>query len=368
LAAAGAAAIAGVLGLRRLWPARMVAASASVTALALVVAVVLAMPALQAYLAALALGVLVAPCAVTCARAAFGVPDAERGRWRWSSHVIALVVAGAALGVARLDVRLDIAGYGLRYLPSPARDDLAAMARYLPPPQSFAIRVRGEPGFVTRPDVLGAFARITAAAREDPAVRAASSLADLVARVHRVFNDDRPELERVPDDRALIGRYLALAYSPGFRRFVDRPLATAAIWVDLDSTAPSDALRVHRLLTDALAAHPVPQATVDPPAGDAMALVRSMRAVVALARAGVGVLALSAIGLVPLLGAIGAAHALAVAALSTAAAAGCLGWVGGALDLVTVPGLLAVAVAGLLGGAVTAAGRRAEIGAGRKAV
>jgi hypothetical protein len=359
LSAAGALGITTVIGLHGAWPARAAALLALAQALALAVTAALAPPLLCPFFTALAVGVLLAPHAVTWARVALAVAGDERPRrWAWPSHVVALVVAGAALGAVRLDLRLDQFGYGRRYLPPPARADLEALARRFPPPASFAVRVRGNAGFVTRPEVLAAFEQVTATARRDPAVTSATSLADLVKRVHRAFNDDRPEFERLPDEPGLVGRYLALAYSPGFRRFVDRPLAATAIWVSAGSPAPAEVAGVHRTLVDALAAHPVPGAATDPPAGDAMEVLRASRTAAALARGGVIALLLAGVGFLPVVGGVAAAHAVAVAALSTAAAAGCLGWLGAALDLVTLPGLLAVGMAALLSAGITAAARR----------
>jgi hypothetical protein len=369
LAGVSGAALAGTLAaLRMPWPLRTAAALALGSATALAVVAATSGPSVAPFFGATAAGALVAPFVAAWARAAVG-PVPTRTWGRWPRHVLAVIVLGAALGAARLDLRLDAFGYGLRYLPSPARDDLAAMARDFPPPVSFAVRVRGESGFVARPGVLPAFERVTDAMRGLPGVTSATSLADLVKRVHRAFNDDRAEFERLPDEPGLTGRYLALAYSPGFRRFVDRPLAGAAIWVSVAPPALGDVTRAHASLVATLAAHPIPGATVDPPSGDAMALLRAGRTVTALVRGAVAALLLGALAFVPIMGGLGAAHALVVAVASAGALAGALGWIGIPLDLVSLPALVALALAVLLGAAVTGAAeaRSAAITAGRKA-
>jgi len=355
LAGVSAAAVAVTLaGSRTPWPLGTAVGLTLGSALALAVVAVTSDPIVLPFFGAAAAGVLVAPFVAASARAAVA-PVPTKAWGRWPSHVLAVIVLGATLGVTRLDLRLDAFGYGLRYLPSPARDDLAALARDFPPPVSFAVRVRGESGFVAQPDVLPAFEQVTDTMRRDPAVTSATSLADLVKRVHRAFNDDRAEFDRLPEEPGLTGRYLALAYSPGFRRFVDRPLGSAAIWVSVAPSALADVTRAHASLAAALAAHPIPGATVDPPSGDAMALLRAGRTVTALVRGAVAALLLGALAFVPIVGALRAAHALVVAVASACALAGALGWIGIPLDLVSLPVLVAVALAVLLGTAVKGA-------------
>ena len=94
--------------------------------------------------------------------------------------------------------------------------------RLFPPPASLALRARGAPGFVAAPEALYALDAVADAARADPSVRSAMSIADVVKMVNRAFHDERPEFFAIPGDRAMAGRYLALAYSPAFRRFLDR--------------------------------------------------------------------------------------------------------------------------------------------------
>jgi hypothetical protein len=225
-----------------------------------------------------------APVRALWLAAAAGAPAAVLAGWllrgpstpmpRGLSHRV--LASGAAVialvGVARLGCSLGLIGYAERYLPAP-RGGRRAVRRLFPPPASLAVRVRGAPGFVTAPEVLHALMAQANAASADPAVRSAMSIADVVRMVHRAFNDERPEFFAIPDDAGLVGRYLALAYSPTFRRFLDRGFTRTALWVQIDGERPADIERVAARLHAAAAARPVPGATVDPPAGDAAVLL-----------------------------------------------------------------------------------------------
>jgi hypothetical protein len=300
---------------------------------------------LRPFALALAAGFLVGPLVALLLRRVFViVPEARRAAL--PSHVVALFVLGTSFGIARLELDLHPFGLGLRYLPAAAADDLGALARHFPPPTTFAVRIHGDPGVVARPEVLRALERITATTGGDPAVQSATSLADLVRRVHKTFNDERPEFDRIPDDRALISRYLALAYSPGFRRYVDRPLATTAIWIMVRRSASlADVRRVHDTLSNALWSRPIPTGLFDPPAGDGVALLRYAWAAEALVRAAIAALVITA-GLCVLVipaAQVGCACLAATAALL--ATIGMLGWMGLALDLFTIPASFALALA-----------------------
>jgi hypothetical protein len=335
LAAAAVAAGAGRRG----------AAGTILAASALAGALVAAPPA-RAFWVAAAAGALLAAAANELARLVFGpVSLRALAGGRAARLVAAVLAAGALLGLARLRCSFALLGYGERYLPAAAAADLAAVRRLFPPPLSLAVRVRGEPGFVTAPEVLHALDAAAEAARADPAVRSAMSIADVVKMVHRAFNDGRPEFLAIPDERALVGRYLALAYSPAFRRFVDRAFADTALWVQVDGDRPADLERVLRRVERVLAGRPPPGATVDRPAGDGAV-------VLVMARVARGVAGSAALALLVAAGAAAAivrwragASALAAGALAAAVGAGVLGWTGQAVDLVSLPLLAGVAVA-----------------------
>jgi predicted RND superfamily exporter protein len=313
-----------------------------------------------------ALGVGAAFAAAETARglvprgSAFGAPAAERiatpahrvgGARAGPPRLfrIALLATLAALtlwGAMRLHASFGAAGPAARYLPRAAGADLRAVLRHFPPLSALALRVRGAPGFVKSPAVLTAIDGVAEAARADPAVRNALSLADLVKTVHRGFNDNRPEFHAIPGDAGLIGRYLALAYSPGFRRFVNRSFSEAAIWVYVGGDDGAVLSRVRASIEARLRARPIPQATVDPLAGDG-ALALAHAAVAAGLAWGVAIFVLAAILFVAAVrGPAEAARALAGAGLAAALACGAAGLCTAAVDLVSLPFLCAAAIGG----------------------
>ena len=264
-----------------------------------------------------------------------------------------LVLVGlAVVGAARLRTSFGLFGYGAHYLPRSAAADLRTLARHFPPPTALAIRFRGEPGFVQSPEVLAAFDALTNAVRGDPAVVRALSLADLVKLVHRAFNDNRDEFYTLPDDRSLIGRYLALAYSPGFRTFVDRGFSRSALWVYLSSDQPADLARVLAKLEAQLAARPVPSAQTDLVGGDGAVVLATARATRRLAAGTAIFLLLAATGIAVLCGAHAGAGALTGGVAATALATGAFGWLGVPIDLVSFPCLISAAAAGTVFGAL----------------
>ncbi|MFQ5666635.1 MAG: hypothetical protein ACE5I7_09410 [Candidatus Binatia bacterium] len=263
-----------------------------------------------------------------------------------------LLVGVAVLGLPRLHSAFGLFGYGARYLPRQAAADLYALERHFPPPTILAIRFRGQPGFVTAPAVLEAFDGLAGAVRSDPAVVRVLSLADVVKMVHRAFHGNRQEFLVIPKDRGLIARYLALAYSPGFRRFVDRAFTRAAFWVYLSSDSPTVVSRVLGRLQAQLAAHPVPGTEVDLIGGSGAVVLVAARAARSLAT-GAGVLVLvAAIGVGLLCGARRGAGALLGGLVAGTVAAGACGWLAVPIDLVSLPCLIATVAAGTAFGAL----------------
>ena len=257
----------------------------------------------------------------------------------------AVCVVVAALGLPRVHTSFGLPAYAEHYLPAAAVEDLHAMVRHFPPPTSLAIRMRGEPGFVQSPEVLTAMDGVVEAVREDPAVSRAMSLADVVKMVHRAFNDNREDFLVIPRDRGLITRYLLLAYSPMFRRFVDRAFKRSAIWVYASSDRPADLARIEGRIEAQLAAHPVPNAEVDPIAGDGALLLVMANQGERLALGSVALLLLAAFGMLGY-GLRAAGWWLAGGLSAAGVAAGAGGWLGVPLDLVSLPVFVAAAAAG----------------------
>ncbi len=268
---------------------------------------------------------------------------ASRSTWRVAAAFLVLLTLP---GLVWLHPSFALFGYGVRYLPAAAAADLRAIARHFPPPSALAIRVRGEPGFIKSPEVLRAFEGVTAAALRDPAVVRALSLADLVKIVNRAFHENRPEYAVIPDDAPMIGRYLALAYSPGFRHFVDRAFTRSAIWIYLSTDNAADLARVRTAVERQLAAQPVPDAEVDPIGGDGAVVLLTARVVRALEIAALVTLFLAAVVIAILRGAGTGVRALGGGLLGGACTAGAFGWIGIPADLVSLPFVMAAAVAG----------------------
>jgi len=271
-----------------------------------------------------------------------------------------LLAALAVTGLPRVRPAFDLLGYGERYLPEAAGRDLVALGKRFPPPTTLALRVRGGPGFVAEPAVLHALDGVVRAARADPAVTSAMSIADIVEMVHRAFNDDDPAFAVIPDDRGLVARYLTLAYSPGFRRFVDRGLSRTAVWVYLRSAAPVDVSRVVERLNAQLAAGPVPNAQVDAVGGDGAAILVAARVARGLAVA-TGVLVLTiALAAGALAGRRALGAALAGGAVAAVVGLGSCGWLDLAGDLIAIPGLAGAVTAAATLGALGVAGDAAR--------
>lgn len=299
-----------------------------------------------------AAGVVAATVVGSAARALQrGTPRSLRSPAAVRVAVLVLIVF-ACVGAGRLRTSFGLFGYGMRYLPESAAADLRVLARHFPPPTALAVRFRGAPGFVTSPEVLAAFDAVTRTVRTDPAVVRALSLADLVKMVNRAFNDNRDEFLVVPDDRAMIGRYLALAYSPGFRTFVDRAFTQSVLWVYLSSDQPEDLTRVLEKMEAQLARQPVPAAQVDLVGGDGAVVLATARAARRLAVGTAVLLLLGAAGIGVLRGARTGAAALACGAATAVLALGAFGWAGVPIDLVSLPTLIGAVAAGMVFGAL----------------
>ena len=301
-----------------------------------------------------AIGAPIAVIAAMVARWMLVPPDAPLRHTDTWPALARVVVVGALCGLGMLGVSFGMPGYALRYVPGEGGADLRAIAQRFPPPTAVAIRLRGTPGFVQEPAVLEALDATTAAARADPNVRTAMSLADVVKLVHRAFNDDDPRFERIPGERALVARYLALAYSPGFRRFVDRAFERTAVWAYLGSERPADVARVVARMQAALAAHRLADVVVDPPGGDGAVLLAMTDAARRLAAGGAAMVVVVALGFGLALGHRAGLRSLMGAAATAATAAGLLGWLGLPVDLLSLPATVAAVAAGAVAAGLAA--------------
>ncbi len=295
-----------------------------------------------------AVGVAAAVTAGAAARALLGmeIPAGPYSPAMRRGALLVLVVA--ALGLPRLWTSFGLFGYGAHYLPAGLVTDLRALERDFPPPTALAIRFTGAPGFVESPDVLHSLDTLADAVRHDPAVVRVLSLADLVKLVNRAFNENKEEFGVIPDERAMVARYLALAYSPGFARFVDRAFTRSALWVYLSSDSAADLARVRATLAEQLAQHPVADVHVDFIGGDGAVVLVARRAARALAAGAVALVLLSAFGMGMLAGWRAGITTLIGGAAAATFAAGLFGCFHVPFDLLSLPcmiGATAAAVA-----------------------
>jgi predicted RND superfamily exporter protein len=291
-----------------------------------------------------------------------GANPSPGGRWARNAALCVLILS--ALGLPRLHESLGLAGYGQRYPLGSGAADLRVIARHFPPPTALAIRVRGKQGFVSSPELLHAFDRAIQAARQDPAVVNAMSLADIVKMVNWAFNEKRDEFLVIPDDSGTIGRNLMLAYSPGFGRFVDRALATSAMWVYVRGDNPADLSRVLDRVKTALLAQPLPGAEVDLVGGDGAEILVMARTARQLALAAVAGLLATAV-VVALLGGIAAGIRAALGGVAAVVVAtGVMSGLNLPMDLITIPLSIGAGIGGAAFGALGAvtSGRLIRLG------
>ncbi len=264
---------------------------------------------------------------------------------RRGAAIAAAVLIAALPGLAFERSSFGLLGYAARYSIGTAARDARALQRLFPPPSSLVIRAEGDPGFVAEPEVLRAFEGITLAASRDPAVERAMSLADVVKMVHQAFHDGVPEFFAIPDDRGLITRYLTLAYSPAFRRFVNRSLSRAAIWVYVRGDRPADLEKVLGRVRSQLHHQPIPRARVTLAGGDGATLLVTARGAWALAIGWAAAIA-AASALLAFVSASGAGALALGGAIAAAVTGGALGWSGIPIDLVSLPAILGSGAAG----------------------
>ena len=105
-----------------------------------------------------------------------------------------------------------------------------------------------QPDLLKDPVLLNKLDRLQAEIEQDPVVGGSLSLAEYVKRMNRVMNEDRPEMEVIPADRALVAQYLLLYSFSGdpddFDEIVDYDYQHANVMFFLRSDSSQDVLRV----------------------------------------------------------------------------------------------------------------------------
>ena len=105
-----------------------------------------------------------------------------------------------------------------------------------------------EPDLLKDPDLLDKLDRLQAAVEQDPIVGGSLSIAEFIKRMNRVMNEDRKEMEVIPDSRDLVAQYLLLYSFSGdpddFDEVVDYDYQHANVSFFLRSDNSADIERV----------------------------------------------------------------------------------------------------------------------------
>ena len=111
-----------------------------------------------------------------------------------------------------------------------------------------------QPDLLKDPVLLSKLDRLQALVEQDPVVGGSLSLAEYVKRMNRVMNEDRPEMEVIPDAQDLIAQYLLLYSFSGdpddFDEIVDYDYQHANLTIFLRSDSTQDIERVVGLVQD----------------------------------------------------------------------------------------------------------------------
>lgn len=266
----------------------------------------------------------------------------------WWRDPALLILLFCLFGLAGVHGSYSAFGYGVRYLPEAAAADLRAIARHFPPPTSLVVRARGEAEFVKSPEVLRGFDNIAARARSDRATLRAMSLADLVKMVHQAFNEGLAEYHTIPDDALTVGRLITMGYSSGFRRFVDRSLSEAAIWVDVAGDDPADLTRLHATLEDEFASLALPGVDFAVAGGDGVLALRGGAIARSVALGWLAFAVVAALVVAFRLRMARGVRCFAGACAGGAICYGLYGWMGVPIDLLTLTGIGAATAIGLI--------------------
>ena len=110
------------------------------------------------------------------------------------------------------------------------------------------------PDLLKDPHLLAQLDRLQATVEQDPVVGGSLSLAEYIKRMHRVMNEDRPEMEVIPTSQNLIAQYLLLYSFSGdpddFDEIVDYDYQHANMSVFLRSDSTLEIERVVQTIRD----------------------------------------------------------------------------------------------------------------------
>ncbi len=110
------------------------------------------------------------------------------------------------------------------------------------------------PDLLKDPGLLAKIDQMQTAVEQDPMVGGSVSLAEYVKRMHRIMNEDRPEMEVIPTDRDLVAQYLLLYSFSGdpddFDEVVDYDYQHANVAFYMRSDSTEDVQRVVQRIQD----------------------------------------------------------------------------------------------------------------------
>ncbi len=111
-----------------------------------------------------------------------------------------------------------------------------------------------QPDLLKDPVLLAQLDRLQTVVEQDPIVGGSLSLAEYIKRMNRVMNEDRPEMEVIPDSQDLVAQYLLLYSFSGdpddFDEIVDYDYQHANMTIFLRSDSTQDIERVVGLVQD----------------------------------------------------------------------------------------------------------------------
>lgn len=168
----------------------------------------------------------------------------------------AVVLAFAVVGI----FRIRTFGPTREYMPknSLAREHLEALEQHFPGTVTLTVLYDGPPASTTSLPVMQHMAALQDELQRNPLVVRTESVADLVKKLHEIFNSEDPAPYRLPDTQDLTSQLLFLGESPAFERFVDRSQSRSVVTGYLRSDDSALVGPLVRHLETWLAAHPPP--------------------------------------------------------------------------------------------------------------
>ena len=125
----------------------------------------------------------------------------------WSITVGSMLVC--LLGLQRLSV--DSSWIDVFHQQSPIRIGDEVLREKFQGTLPVYVAIEGhEPDLLKDPDLLRKLDRLQAEVEQDPIVGGSLSIAEFIKRMNRVMNEDREEMEVIPDSRDLVAQYLLL--------------------------------------------------------------------------------------------------------------------------------------------------------------